>query len=540
MAKYWIMPHDMDKISAYSQQLASQVELYKNYDVSTPEINVHYDNTKELRSGVIYINEVRYWVSSPSEVGFVVKRDWSAPDEIDPVLKAWGNYEDVNMWNNDRDDTLITWFDRALSQVTGGTFAVKPEIKHTVRMRCFSPRRSKRFAPKITMYQSARDRFEREREVAMKPARAFSMMFPELEHKQVIELTDMYLNRFAKRELFIREGADAKDFVKAYSWTQAPTDNISTTYQRKSSASSCMRYDFEHLPVHPVTAYASGDFQMLWTEDSDGKIASRCVVRVMPDGQYRGGPIYGVSEQAIDMLEHHILATPNGEYGADDAWVGARLLRQPTEDDPDAFYAPYLDPEPRRLHDDGEYLVISDDGEINASDYQGVLNANDCYCENCNCGLDEDDYYFSEYTDCRYCNDCYYDEHFYCEYADADYHVDQSYMVYVPHGTRSGYTEERVSDWAVEYGDEFMYCDNDNEYWHTDLAYFCEHEDCYISQRGIDAGTYFISDWDGEVYPDDQMAITDTGDTVSIDEAEGDDLKYDEENNIWKKKEEND
>ena len=119
--------------------------------------------------------------------------------------------------------------------------------------------------------------------------------------------------------------------------------------RRKSSASSCMRYDFDHLPVHPVTAYASGDFQMLWTEDSDGKIASRCVVRVMPDGQYRGGPIYGVSEQAIDMLEHHIKSTPNGEYGADDAWVGARLLRQPTQDDPDAFYAPYLDPEPRRF-----------------------------------------------------------------------------------------------------------------------------------------------------------------------------------------------
>ena len=62
----------------------------------------------------------------------------------------------------------------------------------------------------------------------------------------------------------------------------------------------------------------------------------------------------------------------------------------------------------------------------------------------------------------------------------------------------------------------------------------------YISQRGLDAGTYFISDWDGEVYPDDQMATTDTGDTISIDEAEDDDLEYDEENNIWKKKEEED
>ena len=85
-----------------------------------------------------------------------------------------------------------------------------------------------------------------------------------------------------------------------------------------------------------------------------------------------------------------------------------------------------------------------------------------------------------------------------------------------------------------------MYCDNDNEYWHIDLAYYCEHEDCYISQRGIDAGTYFISDWDNECYPDELMAVTDTGDTISIGEAQGDELEHDPLLNIWKKKEEED
>ena len=539
MAKYWIMPHDMDKIAGYNQHLSEQVELYKNYDVSHPEINVHHDNTKELRGAVIYVGEFRYLVSYPQENGFVVKRDWSAPDEVDPVLKAWGNHDDVDMFRT-RDDTLISWWDRAFLRITGNTCTThQPNMRGSIRLRCFAPRRSKRFAPKITMYQSARDRFEREREVAMKPARAFSMMFPELDHKQIIQLTDEYLNRFATRKLFLKEGTDAADFVKAYSWTQAPTDNINTTYQRKSSASSCMRYDFDHLPVHPVSVYASGDFKILWSEDADGKIASRCVVRVMPDGIYRGGPIYGVSEQAIDLLEHHINST-GGEYGCDGSWEGARLLRKPVDDDEDSFYAPYLDPEPRRLYDDGKYLVISDEGDIDANGYQGTLGAYDCQCETCGCGLSDDDYYFSEYTDCRYCNDCYYEEHFYCEYADADYHVDQSYTVYVPYGTRSGYTEERVSDWAVEYGDHFMYCDNDHEHWHVDLAYYCEDEDCYISQRAIDASTYFISDWDGEVYAADQMATTDTGDTISIDEAKGDDLKFDMINQIWKKKEEED
>ena len=48
MAKYWLMPNDMDKVAAYNAQLAEQIVLYSNYDVSNPEINVHYDNTREL------------------------------------------------------------------------------------------------------------------------------------------------------------------------------------------------------------------------------------------------------------------------------------------------------------------------------------------------------------------------------------------------------------------------------------------------------------------------------------------------------------
>ena len=540
MAKYWLMPNDMDKVTAYNAHLANQLELYKDYDLDKPEIHIAYNDSRTLMGGDLWINDMKFVVSQPQDNGFIVKRDWSVSDELDPVLKAWGNYEDVNMWSSNRDDTLFTWFDKAFLAVSGDFCIDKPEIKCKMRMRCFSPRRSKRFAPKITMYQSARDRFERDREVAMKPARAFAIMFPELDHKQIIQLTDQYLERFAKRELFIREGSDAKDFVKAYSWKQAPTDNINTTYQRKSSASSCMRYSFDNLPVHPVTAYASGDFNMLWTEDKDGKIASRCVVRVMEDGAYRGGPIYGVSEQAIDILEHHINCT-GGEYGSDGAWEGARLLRQPVEDGDEGFYAPYLDPEPRRLTDNGEYLVIQDGGEIDANSYQGILGGESCRCSACNGGMSEDDSYYSEYCDAVFCNDCYYEEHFYCEYADGDYHIDQSYTVYVPCSWKPGYTEERVSDYAVEYGDQFVFCDNDDEHWHIDLAYYCEHEDCYISQRGIDAGTYFISDWDFECYPDDQKATLENGDTVSIGEAEGEDLQYDDKtDNIWKEKEEND
>jgi len=245
-----------------------------------------------------------------------------------------------------------------------------------------------------------------------------------------------------------------------------------------------------------------------------------------------------VSEQAIDILEHHI-HTNGGEYGRDGSWEGARLVRKPVTNG-EGFYGPYIDLEPRRLLDDGEYLVVSHGGDVEAHDYQGVIGGYACHCYSCNSGLHEDDSYYSEHTDETYCNDCYYSEHFYCEWSDRDCHNDASVEVNVPSGSRRGYDTDVISQDYLDYSDEFVLCDNDHEYWHTDLAYYCEHEDCYISQRAIDTKTYFISDWDCECYPSDQKAITDTGETICIEEAEADELELDETNNIWKKKEEND
>ena len=56
----------------------------------------------------------------------------------------------------------------------------------------------------------------------------------------------------------------------------------------------------------------------------------------------------------------------------------------------------------------------------------------------------------------------------------------------------------------------------------------------------MDDGDYFISDWDSECYPDKLKATTDTGETISIGEAEDDELELDKTDNIWKEKEEED
>lgn len=537
MSNYQIMVAQKSVVDAYDEAITQHLETHKFYDVREPQL--YKQNGRTLISQCsVEVNGIRFCLTYPHNHGFVVTRDYSVPDEPDPVLKQWGNYEDVEMFNH-RDGALLTWFENRI--VTLMQRGHRNDFKLSIRIRSFSPRRSKRFVPKITLYQNAQDRFDRDREVAMKPSRAFQMMCPELDHKQLIQITDEYMDTFVKRDLFLKEGEDAKDFVKAYSWEQAPTDNIQTTYSRKSSASSCMRYSFDNLSTHPVTAYASGDFKMLWTEDQDGKIASRCVVRVMDNGEYWGAPIYGVSEQAIDMIADRIHST-GGQYGKDGAWETAKLVRQPVDGDPgEGYFAPYLDLEPRRVFDDGKHLIIDCGGDIDASSYQGILGGYGCCCARCGEGVHEDDRYYSEYNDESYCNDCYWEDHIYCEWADRDCHINETTIVYIPNRYGSnGYEKERVYEGYVEYGDEFIYCEPDGNYWHTDLCFYCEDEDVYVGKEGLDDGTYFISDGNGECYSSDQIATTDNGDCISIAEAEEEGLVEDPDDNVWKKKEEND
>ena len=47
---------------------------------------------------------------------------------------------------------------------------------------------------------------------------------------------------------------------------------------RKSLSSSCMRYEFNHLPHHPAWIYGSGDFTLAWVENSAGKVCARAVI----------------------------------------------------------------------------------------------------------------------------------------------------------------------------------------------------------------------------------------------------------------------
>lgn len=521
--------------------LAEYVTPYKTYDVehedSSPPV-VTDDKFLNLVGGFVTLDDgKRYWLHRPALDGFVIKKVLTVDEsEVDPVIKLWGSWSEIPVGGTS-DDELFSWIVNYI--VNHSTFGMTdPKLfDWDRRLRAFSPIRSQLSPGKISIYRDLTMRIQ-DRHTVMKPGRAFTTMFPEIEHKQIIMLVDSFLQKFAKRELTLSVSNDRDAFKLAYSGDQAPMENIDTTWTRKSSSSSCMRYDFEHLKCHPAEVYASGDFEIITVFDSDKRIAARCVVYVGHDSDVpQAGPIYGVSEQALDMVEHHLIGR-DAEF-RNPNWCGARLIAIPEcadEDPPTSFIGPYLDVEPRTLDlsCDEKYLVQTHGGEIDASDYQGVISSGGLQCTCCGDRISEDYANFSEYYQGDCCEDCYNENHFYCEYAEESFHVNDSRTAYAI--DRLGNKEElRVSSWAVEDGDMFVWC-TDQKYWHIDDVDYCEIEDEWISPDSID--NYFRSDWDGELYNNEVHCETVDGEEVSRHELDQDSTWKMNSESKWYKEEE--
>ena len=495
------------------------VTIGKPYDVvnsKTTEGGYFIGGLITLNSGETYYIEPELHAN-----GFVVKRVYvEDADETDPVLRAWGDYTDVSVFDR-KDRPLFDWVLTWLINTT----ADSDTFKSRFRLLSMQPMRSQIAEGKVSIYQSLKD-MHNDRQIAMKPGRAFSFMFPEFNHKQIIMMTDAFLKEFADRDLTLHQAKDAESFKRAYSHEQSHNENIYTTWFRKHLTHSCMRYEFDHLPMHPAEAYASGDFEVVYATDSHGRIAARTNVYLKhPDKQLQASPIYGVSEQAIDFVYDHLILR-NVEV-RDPDFTGAKLRR--VEHDGGGFIAPYLDLVPQALDDTGTHLVVTHGGEINATDYGGILNGHHTNCTSCGDGLDEDQYFYSETTDEHYCECCYYNVHFYCEYAGEDVHEDDGIVVY--RVTRGGYQSNfRVSRDYVESYDTFIHCDDDDEYWDADDVTYIESEDIWVSPNGLD--DYFLSDWSDEWYPRTVMCTLEDGDDVAKSEL-------DDHHGIWEKQEDN-
>lgn len=362
-----------------------------------------------------------------------------------------------------------------------------------------------------------------------KPGKMIKKMFPDIPDNILEKIVDSYRKKFSTADLKIKCGSSADDFRHAYSHDRAEMQNPCTTSARKSLAMSCMRHDFDALPNHPAEAYASGDFHIYWVEDESGKIAGRSVVCVAkgrtPVDVPRFGPIYGVSEPAIDLIESAMRKL--GALSADDnAWDNARL---DSIEYRGGYVAPYIDIVPRRLTDCGRYLRISCNGEIDASDYSGLLNASDCQRYECGEYNDEDDCY-SDDDGNFYCDCCYSELFTFCEKCQNTVSLNDTRTVY-----RMG-RNERVfgTCWCNNCADDnAVRCDNTDEWWVIDDTYSTADGETIsvIEYRE----NYFTSDWSDEIYQRDDSAELDTGETVACCEVESDDAWQLMPNGTWSK-----
>jgi len=369
-------------------------------------------------------------------------------------------------------------------------------------------------------------RAERSGRVKMRVGRAFRRMFPCLTDSEIDSLVTDFKRDFAPITFTLFESKDSDRFAHAYGHEQSNTENLKTTSWHKSIANSCMRHSFDHLKCHPASAYGSGDFTILWTEDNNGKIGSRCVVYTGSDPEHtpKYGPIYAATQAALDMTIARL-----DEMGAmpteHNDWKGAKLKAIP---EGRGYIAPYIDIAPRSISVlNSEFLIVDPRGEMDASNYSGILGGGiDCY--ECGDSIDEDDSYTE--GDHTYCGHCHSDLFFCCTRCDE--YTSNNEINSVNTVTRWGRTEGYWCDHCTSY---HAIETSNGELWSSEDT-LETHDGDVISQSDY-AESYFTSDWDGEVYHRDYLRDTVDGDTVSSYELEASPDKWwkSSEDNLWHK-----
>lgn len=515
-------------------QYLALIPDYKPISVPDDDIIIEFNTPT---GAFIKLDNVRFRVSfghDPQSNGFVVKRVLDS-EHSDPVLQAWGDW---TLPARHPDGALRQWLLDNIGYVHNSTLETNA-LPH--RLSLFAPMRSKRRHGYISIYQNS-DKYIADLHTPMKPGKAMSTIAPELDNKAVDMLVTKFLDAFAHREYTVKTSSKHDDFRKVYTGKMVGTQNINTTGTYKSLAASCMRYTFDdgdgpmNLPIHPTEVYGSGDFNIIWVEDARGFIGGRVVVYMKHEsGKPQPSYIYGACQQALDMLKDHLDSIDACDiYDSD--WTGAKLSAV-KDYDTQAYIGPYLDLEPRALDvcrlPDGtkdsegntntkEYLVIGCGGELDGNGYCGVYSDETNRCYNCEENVHQDDTRYSEYTGETYCDCCFQDDHFYCDWSDEYYHNDQHICVW--YTTSEG--DKRYHD-VAECCDGYTFCEREGEYWDSDEVIHVESEGSYISPPMFEEN-YFVSDWDGEVYHNEQMVSTIEDDTVSVDEIDDHNSSSDE------------
>lgn len=318
-----------------------------------------------------------------------------------------------------------------------------------------------------------------------KPGKIFAKMFPFAKQEQIRAFAEKYNEQFLAGEgLEIFQSQDRADFKRVYTADSATYMNPVTTSARKNLAMSCMRYDFDALPAHPCEAYGSGEFTIIWCEQ-DGDIAARCVVWTKPDVP-QAGPIYGVSESAIDIIENHLRGMGAESFGDAD-WSGARLLA--IQSDEGQYVAPYIDQFPRSagLSHCGRYLVLTGCGNYDLDEADGLIDDHGTECPCCGDRVDPDRMTYVVGRDEHICDGCVSEHYTQCDHCDELTHVDYIGAAFNRNGHRIDVCESCLDS-------HFTYTDS-GENWPDNCI--VETEQGSVFNTVTESDEYFKSDLSG-------------------------------------------
>lgn len=363
---------------------------------------------------------------------------------------------------------------------------------------CFQPAPSVEDITKMAIYESF-DKYKAERRTIGKPAKMLRKILPCISETDANEFAVWWSENFTidSDKYTISESTDEADFVAAYKGSQSKTydpylGNDHGTFGTKSLQSSCMRHEFDNLPVHPASAYASGDFKIVWAQDSSGLIAGRALVSIAQKGVTRGkglaGPIYTTSDKASALIANYLTAQ---DCLPESNWKGSRLKKIECNG---GYVLPYIDGQ-RSLSESncGDYLIFDSCGAIEADQTSGLVEAIELTICDC-CGERYDSEDEGSFVDSHgyLCDSCLNRNFTYYEYDY--YHNDNCVEVYSY--SRYGTKSETIPLSYVESSGQYVLT-NESEYWNLDDCVFVESlQEFYPSQ----SDDIFCSEIDNEYY----------------------------------------
>ena len=198
----------------------------------------------------------------------------------------------------------------------------------------------------------------------MKFGRWLGQAFPFLSDNQKERLVDWYFDNYSPiNATFYRR---TTGFESVVTKPMGNTVGFTTTIWQKSLADSCMRYSASDLGLseHPYSAYESGDWELCYLLDDNGKLLGRCLVN-LPTMTHSA--IYGASIAAVKMLKEEMHKLGYEQVSEDAAeWDGSRLkyiedswYNNDEDSDFPVHLMPYVDIFEGYAYHDRKYIYLS-------------------------------------------------------------------------------------------------------------------------------------------------------------------------------------